>query len=113
MYNFDKDYNAHYYRPNELNCNLCIMNNKCKKFKENQDSNVNKFKNIIPFDFDIIYKEKHKCYLHDKCKYPTDDCTNINSFLINIKQKITLADLRVIKWLTGYTVNAEFIDSPF
>lgn len=93
MYNFDKDYNAHYYRPNELNCNLCIMNNKCKKFKENQDSNVNKFKNIIPFDFDIIYKEKHKCYLHDKCKYPTDDCTNINSFLINIKQKITLADL--------------------
>jgi hypothetical protein len=114
-YNHDmeRDYNAHYYRPNELNCKDCVMKDRCFKFKESQSKNIESIKNIIPFDFTIEYKTNHKCLLHDTCPHPHNDCTNITGNLINIKQKVTTADVRVIKWLTGYTVIAEFEESNY
>lgn len=30
----DRDYNAHYYRPDEMNCDMCIIKDKCFKFKD-------------------------------------------------------------------------------
>ena len=32
-HNLNRDYNAHYYRPNEVGCNGCIMESKCKEYK--------------------------------------------------------------------------------
>ena len=100
VHNFKRDYNAHYYRPSEMNCDACIMKDKCFEFKKNLSLDKISILDIIPFDFDIIYKEKHECILKKKniCEFPTDDCSNINGNIIKIDQKLTTADVRVIKW---------------
>lgn len=45
------------------------------------------------------------------CEFTTSDCSNISGNIIKINKKITTADVRVIKWLTGYTVDADFYES--
>jgi len=109
----NRDYNAHYYRPNELMCSDCIMKEKCLSFKKNQDKEVdyNNFKNIIPFDFEIITKNNHHCLLYNTCPNPHSDCNKITGNLIKINKEISTADVRIIKWLTGYTVDAPFFES--
>lgn len=112
-HSLERDYNAHYYRPNEMRCSKCKMNQKCIEFKNKNNTNFD-LKNI-PFEHEIIYKEKHSCILSTKniCKFANSDCKNINGNLIKIKQKITSSDLRVIKWLTGYTVDCDFDEIEF
>ena len=116
VHGMQRDYNAHYYRPSEMNCENCVMKSKCFDFKKNKLSDEyykESIKTVIPFNFDIIYKEKHECILKKKniCEFPTADCSNINGNIIKIDKKLTTADVRVIKWLTGYTVDADFEES--
>ena len=112
VHGFERDYNAHYYRPNEMGCNNCIMKDKCINFKKNLslDNNLDE---VIPFKYEIINKQKHECILKKKgiCEYPTEDCSNISGNVIHISKMLTTSDVRVIKWLTGYTVDANFNDS--
>lgn len=85
------------------------MNDKCLTYKKEQDdSNITKVD--IPFEHEIINKEKHQCILYTKgmCKFANNDCKNISGKMIKINQKITSSDLRVIKWLTGMTVDCDF-----
>lgn len=113
-HSLDYDYNAHYYRPNEMRCSKCVMKDKCLQHKKNQDdSTIEKLD--IPFEHSIIFKEKHECILHKKgiCKFPSNDCKNINGRIIKIDQKITSSDLRVIKWLTGYTIDCDFEENEY
>lgn len=109
-HNLDRDYNAHYYRPTEMNCIECVMRMKCLKFKINQPIDI---KHLIPFYFEIVNKINHECILKKKgiCEFPTDDCSKIYGNIIKIEEKLTTADVRVIKWLTGYTVDADFYES--
>lgn len=114
VHGYNRDYNSHYYRPSEMNCKQCVMKDKCFKFKEEND----KLKSIeinIPFDYTIEYKTKHECVLKklNICEFPTPDCSNIQGNVIKIDEKISTADVRVIKWLTGMTVDADFRESPF
>lgn len=111
--NLNRDYNAHYYRPNELMCGDCPMNMKCVNFKNNLSLDDTKLKNIIPFKFTITHKNNHKCLMHRSCPNPHPDCTKINGNLIKIDKKITTADVRIIKWLSGYTVVAPFYESNY
>lgn len=112
VHGFERDYNAHYYRPNEMGCNNCIMKDKCMNFKKNLSLN-NNLDEVIPFKYEIINKQKHECILKKKgiCEYPTEDCSNISGNVIHISKMLTTSDVRVIKWLTGYTVDANFNDS--
>jgi hypothetical protein len=91
------------------------MHDKCFSFKNSLSLNKELIKNIIPFDFDIIHKENHVCILKKKniCEFPSDDCSRISGNIIKIEQKLTTADVRVIKWLTGYTVDADFYEESF
>lgn len=85
------------------------MKEKCGKFKEEHDnSNITSVN--IPFKHTIVDKEKHVCYLYKQkiCKFASNDCFNINGKMIKIEEKITSSDLRVIKWLTGFTIDCEF-----
>lgn len=111
VHGLDRDYNAHYYRPNEMRCEKCVMRNKCLSFKGSMTNN----KVNIPFEHEVITKEKHECLLHKKgiCKFANNDCKNINGKLVKINQKITSSDLRLIKWLTGYTVDCDFDEIEF
>jgi len=108
-----RDYNAHYYRPNEVGCFGCAMQNKCFAAKRLRDTLEPNLLDKIPFKAKLLYKKKHTCILKKKgiCEYPTADCSRIRGGLIEIKDKITTADVRVIKWLTGYTVDADFYES--
>lgn len=112
VHGLQRDYNAHYYRPSELGCDNCVMKEKCKEFKSNLPLE-NDLHNIIPFEYEIINKENHVCILKQKgvCEFPTEDCAHINGNIIHIPQMITTSDVRVIKWLTGYTVDANFYES--
>lgn len=114
VHNLDRDYNAHYYRPSELGCNNCPMEEKCKSFKENLSINKD-LSNIIPFHYEIINKENHECILKKKgiCEFPTEDCSKISGNIIKIDEVLTTSDVRIIKWLTGYTVDANFTESPY
>jgi len=109
----ERDYNSHYYRPSEMGCTECPMEKTCFDFKNSQTTDKSKFEDIIPFDFEIIKKEKHECILKTKkiCEFPSPDCSNINGHIIKINEKLTTADVRMIKWLTGFTVDADFHES--
>ena len=126
-HNLERDYNAHYYRPTEMNCAKCVMKDKCYNFmlktsyipfliKEEvlKDLNEN-VKKLIPFDFEIEWKSNHECILKKKgiCEFPTEDCSKITGNILRIEDKLTTADVRVIKWLTGFTVDADFYESSF
>lgn len=47
------------------------------------------------------------------CEFPTADCSNISGKIIKINDQLTTSDVRLIKWLTGYTVDAPFVESPY
>lgn len=113
VHNLPRDYNAHYYRPTELGCGNCVMQDKCQSFKQNLPLE-NDLHNIIPFDYKIINKQEHVCILKKKgiCEFPTEDCSHISGNIIHINKMITTSDVRIIKWLTGYTVDANFYESP-
>ena len=113
VHNLPRDYNAHYYRPTELGCDNCVMKEKCHTFKQNLPLE-NDLSDIIPFDYEIINKQNHICILKQKgiCEFPTEDCAHISGNIIRITEPLTTSDVRVIKWLTGYTVDANFYESP-
>ena len=114
VHNLDRDYNAHYYRPNEVDCNDCVMRTKCEISKSLRDELC--IEPIeVPFNYKLVSKENHICILKKKgiCEFPTSDCSHISGGIIEIKDKLTTADVRVIKWLTGYTVDADFVESPY
>ena len=115
-HNLERDPNAHYYRPNEVGCFECPLKEKCFEFKNKLSSEKNdKLNEIIPFDFRIENKTNHECGLYKLgvCKFPSSDCRNINGNMICIEDELTTTDVRLIKWLTGYTVDAKFRESPF
>lgn len=108
----ERDPNAHYYRPNEVGCFHCPMYRKCMKFKEGLSGNI---QIKLPFEYDVVYKKNYVCGLvrAGLCKFPSEDCKHITGNLIRIEEPITTTDVRLIKWLTGYTVEAKFIESPY
>lgn len=112
IHDLPRDYNAHYYRPTELGCDQCVMKEKCQSFKDKLPLE-NDLSNVIPFKYEILNKKDHVCILKQKgiCEFPTEDCSHISGNIIRIQDTITTSDVRVIKWLTGYTVDAKFYES--
>lgn len=109
----DRDYNAHYYRPNEVGCPTCPNKTKCHLFKrENVKCDI---LDKLPFDLKLVWKEHHSCRLHREglCKFPSSDCLNINGWLLQTDRELTTTDVRIIKWLTGFTVDAKFVELPY
>lgn len=114
VHGLGRDYNAHYYRPSELGCDNCVMKGSCHKYKEHLSLDKD-LHDLIPFDYEIIEKENHVCILKKQglCEFPTPDCEHISGKIIKIREPLTTSDVRVIKWLTGYTVDATFRESPY
>lgn len=110
IHGLERDYNAHYYRPSEVGCKGCVMEEKCQKFYNNLDGTLDI---ELPFKHEIVWKDNHECILSKQniCEYPTPDCRRIKGWLIKINERISTADVRVIKWLTGMTVDADFYES--
>jgi len=100
--------------PSELGCGDCVMKDKCQKFKRDLPVE-NNLDEVIPFQYEIVNKSNHVCILKQKgiCEFPTEDCAHISGNIIKIGEKLTTSDVRVIKWLTGYTVDADFYESPY
>lgn len=114
VHKLPRDYNAHYYRPSELKCKNCVMYEQCMSYKEHLASDAD-LSGMIPFSYKIIEKEAHECILKKKgiCEFPTEDCSHISGKIIKITEPLTTSDVRIIKWLTGYTVDADFTESPY
>ena len=110
VHGLERDYNAHYYRPNEVGCKNCPMNEKCKSFKRNIQTIDKK---LLPFEFELAKVKNHECILKKKgiCNFPTEDCSHISGKIIRTKELLTTSDVRLIKWLTGETVDADFYES--
>ena len=110
VHNLERDYNAHYYRPNEVGCYDCPMKEKCFALKKKKKERVE-----LPFEFEILEKQDHECILKKTglCNFPTEDCSHISGQIIKTDEKLTTSDVRLIKWLTGMTVDADFIESPY
>ena len=112
-HNLNRDPNAHYYRPNEVGCGECPLKERCSQFKSSLSADQLSIN--IPFDYEIEEKTNHECGLFKLgvCKFPSADCRNISGKLIKIDEELTTTDVRLIKWLTGYTVDARFVESPY
>jgi hypothetical protein len=112
-----RDYNAHYYRPNEMDCASCPNKDVCHSFKNEIDNGNIDYELIskLPFDLKVVHKEHHSCKLHKKglCKFPSPDCLDINGIMLQTDTELTTSDVRVIKWITGMTVDAVFKESPY
>lgn len=119
VHGMSRDYNAHYYRPNEMGCTTCHMFLKCKEWVSRMDTflsdpNHTNCRCELPFGHVIVKKNGHQCpWLHKGCSFPTADCSNLSGWFINVGQKVTTADVRVIKWITGLTVESDFEESPY
>lgn len=115
--NSQPDYNAHYYRPNEVGCYECPNKDVCFKYKEElfNRPDIQRLKEIIPFKFELVDKDNHVCTLYKNglCQFPSHDCMHISGKMIKIDDEITTTDVRLIKWLTGYTVDAKFVEMPY
>lgn len=115
----EPDYNAHYYRPNEVGCPDCPNKDICKTAKawlfNKPELYIDKLKSLIPFNFELVDKVDHVCTLYQNglCQFPSNDCMHITGKMIKIDDEITTTDVRLIKWLTGYTVDAKFIEEPY
>lgn len=111
VHDLPRDYNAHYYRPSELGCENCVMKEKCMSFKESLSDTAD-LSEIVPFEYEIINKKDHVCILKQKglCEFPSEDCSHISGNVIRINKTLTTSDVRAIKWLTGYTVDASFYE---
>lgn len=105
LHNLERDYNNHFYRPDEVNCEKCVMKEKCFSYKENPIKDI-----YVPFDHFVEYKEKHSCSLMELrlCNYPTENCSRMNGYAIKILEKITAGDYRLLKWINGYIIDANF-----
>lgn len=114
VHGLGRDYNAHYYRPSELGCEHCVMQEECHRYKEELSATPD-LHDVIPFDYEVVTKEHHVCVLmkNGMCEFPTPDCANIHGKILKIDEPLTTSDVRVIKWLTGYTVDASFYESPY
>lgn len=117
VHKMKRDYNAHYYRPNEMGCTTCHMYLKCKEFKDTMDTFLSMGNKDVQFDLPfghrVIKKDEHQCpWLHNGCSFPTADCSKLSGWFIDVGRKITTSDVRVIKWLTGFTVCSDFEESP-
>lgn len=108
----DRDLNAHYYRPNEVGCAHCPMRDNCMSVKDNLPNTLSV---EIPFNYEIVEKTNHECGLYrlGVCKFPSYDCKHISGKIIKIDEELTTTDVRIIKWLTGFTVDATFVESPY
>lgn len=111
VHGLDRDYNAHYYRPNEVGCHGCVMEEKCMLFKNSLGKE--KVDNLLNFPYEIVDTNNHECILKKKgiCNYPTEDCSHISGKIIKTDLLLTTSDVRLIKWLTGMTVDADFYES--
>ncbi len=116
--NMTRDYNAHYYRPQQVNCTECIMHDKCMDFKANPIIPKN-LANIIPFKHEVIKKVQHECPLitNGACKSPSAECRNLSGHFIAVDlpqgRELSIADYRLIKWLTGLMpAKAPMIEYP-
>ena len=71
----------------------------------------------LPFDCDIIYESQRICGLKKsgQCEFPDEECSNLKGWFIKPKdiKRMTTSDVRVIKWLTGLTVDVDFYESPY
>lgn len=107
--NRTRDYNAHYYRPFEVGCTTCPNKYVCEQFKLNNNKIKEEF-SWLPFDLKLEWKENHVCNLYRtlQCKFPSNDCLHIKGWMLTTDKKLTTSDVRLIKWLTGFTVDAEF-----
>lgn len=116
QHGLERDYNAHYYRPGEVGCNGCSMQQKCFDFKASIDKSIfEKTKKVLPFDHEIVYKEKHTCILAKQniCESVTEHCFNIKGYLIKTGQVLTTSDVRATKWLTGMTMEVTMEEKPY
>ena len=112
VHKMKRDYNAHYYRPNEVGCAGCVMEKDCMYFKDFFKYMQPDTVFDIPFGHQVVKKDHHICpWLHKGCSFPTEDCSNLSGYFIEISKPVTTSDVRVIKWLTGLTVSSEFVDS--
>ena len=104
IHNKDRDYNCHYYRPDEVECSKCPMNEKCRKAKH-------MYREVeLPFDYRMKYEAQYECMLYKtgKCNYPSENCKRIEGIVIETDVPLRISDYRLIKWLTGYSVNSDF-----
>lgn len=111
-HNLKRDYNAHYYRPNEVGCYNCPMLVRCHGYKK-RAKEVNT--SVLPYSHTVVFKAIHTCLLKQNgtCEFPTEDCSKISGYIIKTDTNLTTADVRVTKWLTGLTVDANFVESPY
>ncbi len=64
----------------------------------------------LPFNLKLEWKENHVCNLYRtlQCKFPSEDCLHINGYMLTTDRLLTTSDVRLIKWLTGFTVDTKF-----
>ena len=93
------------------------MFSKCFGWKRDMDAFLSSNRDTrfeLPFGHIVTKSEGHQCpWLHKGCSFPSADCSNLSGWFIDVGRKVTTADVRVIKWLTGLTVCSDFEESQY
>lgn len=116
QHGYERDFNAHYYRPNEVNCERCPMFKSCMKFKSKLDRRKQKIGMILPWEeAKLLKKDSEPCLLckADICKIPSPDCQGLKGNVIKLPDGLTRADIRMVKWLTGYMAESRITEEPY
>ena len=116
QHGYERDFNAHYYRPNEVHCDRCPMFKSCRKFKNKLDRRTQKIGMVLPWaEAKLVRKDTEPCLLckTDICKIPSPDCEGLKGNVIKLPDGLTRADIRMVKWLTGYMAESKITEEPY
>ena len=103
-HNLKGDYNVHYYRPHEVNCQSCPMYEKCMSQKKITPI----LDDLIPWEYSLE-NMKFSCAMASVCSHPSSDCFNLSGWILKINDVITAGDMRVMRWKYGCMVQPKKI----
>ena len=104
----ERDYNNHFYRPQDYSCDSCPMHDKCFTFRNElkEESILDVMKEIKIKNYELERQSNIVCGLYESCTSKSDSCKNMKGLVLKL-ETMTSGDESLLKWLTGCIVKSD------
>ena len=105
----ERDYNNHFYRPQNYACDACVMHDKCFSFRNNlkEEQVSGLLEKIGVKDYQLTKQKNIVCDLYENCSSKSESCRNMQGLVLKLNRTITTGDESLLKWLTGCIVKSD------
>lgn len=108
-YDLERDYNNHFYRPQDYACDNCQMHDKCFSFRNNlKEGTVSDLLEEVGIKGYELAREKNIiCDLYENCSSKSDSCNRMQGLVLKLNKTITMGDESLLKWITGCIIKSD------